>query len=58
MLDGANIYVCKIINKHDKAKDATFIMTDNGLQCKVYTLVTDTILRRHLPIAIDSSKIK
>jgi len=56
MLDGANVYDCKIINKHDKASTATFIMTDNGLQCKVDTLVTDTILRKHFPG--DSLKIK
>jgi phage shock protein PspC (stress-responsive transcriptional regulator) len=55
MLDDANVYDCKIINKHEKATSAPFIMTDNGLQCKVDTLVTDTIIRKHLPI--DSSKI-
>ncbi|MBD1393476.1 PspC domain-containing protein [Mucilaginibacter glaciei] len=45
---------CKSINKKDDASSATFIMTDNGLQCKVDTLVlpplanktnvTDTVL--------------
>ncbi len=38
--DGTNVYDCKGINKQDKASTATFIMTDNGLQCKVDTLVT------------------
>jgi phage shock protein PspC (stress-responsive transcriptional regulator) len=56
MLEDVNVYDCKIINKHEKATSAPFIMTDNGLQCKVDTLVTDTIIRKHLPI--DSSKIK
>ncbi len=49
---------CNETNKlnPDKVSNATFIMTDGGLQCKVDTLVTDTIIRKHLPI--DSSKIK
>ena len=39
---------CNRINKkdYDKITDATFIMTDNGLQCKVDTLVTDTLNKR------------
>ncbi len=47
---------CNDINKRnpDVVHDATFIMTDNGLQCKVDTMVTDTIIRKHLPV--DSSK--
>jgi phage shock protein PspC (stress-responsive transcriptional regulator) len=38
----ANVYDCNSINKkdNDKIKYATFVMTDNGLQCKVDTLVT------------------
>ena len=49
---------CIETNKLDpeKVTNATFIMTEGGLQCKVDTLVTDTILRKHLPV--DSSKIK
>jgi len=49
---------CIETNKLDpeRVTNATFIMTDGGLQCKVDTLVTDTIIRKHLPI--DSSKIK
>ena len=40
-LDGGfSVYDCKELNKQDKATSATFIMTDNGLQCKVDTLVT------------------
>jgi len=43
-LDGylrdVNIYECKEINKQDKATSAVFIMTDNGVQCKVDTVVT------------------
>jgi len=37
---GFNIYDCKVENKKENARAATFIMTDNGLQCKVDTLVT------------------
>ncbi len=53
-----NIHDCNELNKkeYDKVNTATFIMTDNGMQCKVDTLVTDTIIRKHLPI--DSTKIK
>jgi phage shock protein PspC (stress-responsive transcriptional regulator) len=35
-----NLYDCKELNKQDKAVSSVFIMTDNGLQCKVDTLVT------------------
>jgi phage shock protein PspC (stress-responsive transcriptional regulator) len=50
------VYDCNEINKRDgnKLNEATFIMTDNGLQCKVDTLVTDTVIRKHLPA--DSTK--
>ena len=53
-----NIRQCNEDNKldPDKVSSATFIMTEGGLQCKVDTLVTDTIIRKHLPV--DSSKIK
>ncbi len=53
-----NIGECNEVNKKDynKVTDATFTITDNGLQCKVDTLVTDTIIRKHLPV--DSAKIK
>jgi phage shock protein PspC (stress-responsive transcriptional regulator) len=53
-----NIWQCNESNKLDpnKVSNAIFIMTEGGLQCKVDTLVTDTIIRKHLPI--DSSKIK
>jgi hypothetical protein len=40
MLDGLSVYDCKNLNKKDNATSAMFIMTDNGLQCKVDTLVT------------------
>ena len=39
-LDGANVYDCKQVNKNENGTNATFIMTENGLQCKVDTLVT------------------
>ena len=47
---------CNNTNKRDadKLNNATFIMTDNGLQCKVDTLVTDTVMNKHLPT--DTSK--
>jgi phage shock protein PspC (stress-responsive transcriptional regulator) len=38
-----NIYDCASTNKKPDATNARFIMTDNGLQCKVDTLKTDTI---------------
>ena len=53
-----NIGDCNEVNKQDRNKvsNATFVITNNGMECKVDTLVTDTIIRKHLPI--DSSKIK
>jgi phage shock protein PspC (stress-responsive transcriptional regulator) len=38
--DGGMVYNCKEINKKDNVTSAVFVMTDNGLQCKVDTLVT------------------
>jgi phage shock protein PspC (stress-responsive transcriptional regulator) len=38
-LRDVNIYECKESNKQERATSAAFIMTDNGLQCKVDTLV-------------------
>jgi phage shock protein PspC (stress-responsive transcriptional regulator) len=35
-----NVGECKSLNKQDNATAAAFIMTDDGLQCKVDTLVT------------------
>jgi hypothetical protein len=40
-----NVYDCKNDNKQPNATAATFIMTTNGLQCKVDTLVADTTKR-------------
>jgi hypothetical protein len=34
-----NVWDCKATNKEEKATSAKFIMTENGLQCKVDTLV-------------------
>ena len=39
MLSGISVSDCKRDNKKEAAPSATFIMTDNGLQCKVDTLV-------------------
>jgi phage shock protein PspC (stress-responsive transcriptional regulator) len=49
-ISNINVYECNDINKRDgnKLNEATFMMTDNGLQCKVDTLVTDTVLTKHL----------
>ena len=38
--DGIDIHQCKEKNKKPEATSATFIMTANGLECKVDTLVT------------------
>jgi phage shock protein PspC (stress-responsive transcriptional regulator) len=38
-IGGINIWECNQENKKEGASAATFIMTDNGLQCKVDTLV-------------------
>jgi hypothetical protein len=38
-IGGINIYDCKNDNKQENATSAKFIMTENGLQCKIDTLV-------------------
>lgn len=38
-----SVYECANTNKLPDAPSANFIMTDNGLQCKVDTLVADTV---------------
>jgi phage shock protein PspC (stress-responsive transcriptional regulator) len=38
-LNGVSIWDCQQVNKQDDNIPATFIMTDNGLQCKVDTVV-------------------
>jgi hypothetical protein len=37
---GMNVYECNEINKKEHASSAAFIMTENGLECKVDTVVT------------------
>lgn len=39
LVRGASVYDCKNTNKQESATSAKFIMTDNGLQCKVDTVV-------------------
>jgi phage shock protein PspC (stress-responsive transcriptional regulator) len=39
-LNNVNVNDCKNLNKQGNATSAAFIMTDDGLQCKVDTLVT------------------
>jgi phage shock protein PspC (stress-responsive transcriptional regulator) len=41
-LDGIDVYGCQRDNDNEHGNSATFIMTDNGAQCKVDTLVTKT----------------
>lgn len=55
-LHDVNLYDCKELNKQDKATSSIFIMTDNGLQCKVDTLVTVKKDSVKMPVAIDSVK--
>jgi phage shock protein PspC (stress-responsive transcriptional regulator) len=38
--DGRIVNDCKETDKHDNLTSAVFVMTDNGLQCKIDTLVT------------------
>ena len=42
IMNAADVYGCNVNNKRDgnKLKTATFIMTDNGLQCKIDTPIT------------------
>jgi phage shock protein PspC (stress-responsive transcriptional regulator) len=42
---GANVFDCNTLNKQENATSAKFIMTDNGLQCKVDTLVLPKITK-------------
>ncbi|MEO6849346.1 MAG: hypothetical protein ABI203_09060, partial [Mucilaginibacter sp.] len=44
-ISNVRVWNCNNMNKkdNDKVHSATFMMTDNGLQCKVDTLVTDTL---------------
>ena len=50
-LDGVNVYDCKESNKQDNATSAVFIMTDDGLQCKI-----DTVVIKKTPAQIDSTR--
>ena len=54
-LQGVNIHDCKEINKKDNATAAMFVMTNNGLQCKVDTLVTAKIDTAKTQTVKDSS---
>jgi len=40
MIQGQSIYECKQVDKKENLPYATFIMTNNGLQCKIDTVVT------------------
>lgn len=50
-LNNVNVGDCKGINKQYNASSATFIMVDNGLQCKI-----DTVVVTKTPAQIDSAR--
>jgi phage shock protein PspC (stress-responsive transcriptional regulator) len=54
-----SVYNCNELNKRDggKLSEAVFVMTDNGLQCKVDTMVIDTVLNKHL-LSDSTKKLK
>ncbi|RWY52473.1 PspC domain-containing protein [Mucilaginibacter gilvus] len=52
---GVSIYDCKEINKQEGASSAKFIMTENGLQCKVDTLVLPQ--SKKIVIPADSTQV-
>ncbi|MFA6083659.1 PspC domain-containing protein [Mucilaginibacter sp.] len=47
---GASVYDCKTVNKQESATSAKFIMTDNGLRCKVDTVVLPQPVKPVAPI--------
>jgi phage shock protein PspC (stress-responsive transcriptional regulator) len=49
--NNVNVNNCKTLNKQDKATSAAFIMTDDGLQCKI-----DTVVTVKSPAQIDSAR--
>lgn len=51
MLNGISVYDCKSWNKQENASFANFLMTNNGLQCKIDTVVTPA-----KTLKIDSAK--
>ena len=50
-MNGINVGDCKDLNKQGDAPSATFIMLDNGLQCKV-----DTVVTVKTPAQLDSAR--
>ena len=50
-MNGINVHDCKETNKQDKATSATFIMTNDGAQCKI-----DTVVNVKSPAQIDSAR--
>lgn len=50
-MNDINVHDCKETNKQDKATSATFIMTNDGAQCKI-----DTVVTAKTPIQIDSAR--
>jgi len=50
-MNGINVHDCKETNKQDNATAATFIMTNDGAQCKV-----DTVVTVKSPTQIDSAR--
>jgi len=50
-MNDINVHDCKETNKQDKATSATFIMTNDGAQCKI-----DTVVMVKTPAQIDSAR--
>lgn len=50
-MNDINVHDCKETNKQDKATSATFIMTNDGAQCKI-----DTVVTVKSPAQIDSAR--
>ncbi|RFZ92623.1 PspC domain-containing protein [Mucilaginibacter conchicola] len=56
MINGINVYDCKQDNKQENASFANFLMTDNGLQCKIDTLVTPNQVLKTDSVKADTAK--
>ncbi|MBL4677163.1 MAG: PspC domain-containing protein [Mucilaginibacter sp.] len=56
MLNGISIYDCRRDNKQENAPFAKFFMSDNGLQCKIDTLVLPAKAIQTDSVKIDSAK--
>jgi len=57
-LPGFDLYQCAELNKEKRANFATYVMTDNGLQCKIDTVAVSKPDSAKAVKAADSVKIK